>query len=56
MVYGLDAFHAQDNACAQHPTVKVTALPAELLDGPKGHKLLRACRGVEETMRPERRE
>ncbi|MEY4807478.1 MAG: hypothetical protein RLZZ206_1867 [Cyanobacteriota bacterium] len=33
MVQGLDAAHAQDIARAQHPTGRLSAVPAELLDG-----------------------
>ncbi len=42
MVQALDAGHAQDIARAQHPTGRLSALPAELLDGQDRHKLLRA--------------
>jgi hypothetical protein len=43
MVQALDAAHAQDIARAQHPTGRLSAVPAELLDGQDRHKLLRAC-------------
>jgi hypothetical protein len=42
MVQALDAAHAQDIARAQHPTGRLSAVPAELLDGQDRHKLLRA--------------
>jgi hypothetical protein len=42
MVQAMDAAHAQDIARAQHPTGRLSAVPAELLDGKEHHKLLRA--------------
>jgi hypothetical protein len=42
MVQALDAAHAQDIARAQHPSGRLSAVPAELLDGQDRHKLLRA--------------
>jgi hypothetical protein len=42
MVQALDAAHAQDVARAKHPTGRLLAEPAELLDGQDRHKLLRA--------------
>ena len=42
MVQALDAAHAQDIARAQHPTGRLSAVPAELLDGQDRHKLLAA--------------
>lgn len=33
MVRALDAAHAQDIARTQHPTGRLSAMPAELLDG-----------------------
>lgn len=42
MVQALDPAHAQDIACAQHPTGRLSAVPAELLDGQDLHKLLAA--------------
>ena len=42
MVQALDAAHAQDIARAQHPTGRLSAVPAELLDGQDRHKLLMA--------------
>jgi hypothetical protein len=42
MLHTLDAAHAQDIARAQHPTGRLSAVPAELLDGQDRHKLLRA--------------
>ena len=38
----LDAAHAQDITRAHHPTGRLSAVPAELLDGQDRHKLLRA--------------
>ena len=40
MVQALDAAHAQDIARAQHTTGRLSAVPAELLDGQDRHKLL----------------
>ena len=37
-----DAAHAQDIARAQHPAGRLSAVPAELLDGQDRHKLLAA--------------
>ena len=42
MVQALDAAHAQDIARAQHPTGRLSAVPAELLDGQDRYKLLAA--------------
>ena len=42
MVQALDAAHAQDIARAQHPTGRLSAVPAELLEGQDSHELLRA--------------
>ena len=42
MVQALDAGHAQDIARAQHPTRRLSAVAAELLDGHDRHKLLAA--------------
>ena len=42
MVQALDAAHAQDIARSQHPTGRLSAVPAELLDGQDRHKLLAA--------------
>ena len=42
MVQALDAAHAQDIARAQHPTGRLSAVPAELLDGQDRHRLLAA--------------
>ena len=42
MVQALDAAHAQDITRAQHPTGRLSAVPAELLDGQDRHKLLAA--------------
>lgn len=42
MVHALDAAHAQDIARAQHPTGRLSVVPAELLDGLDRHKLLAA--------------
>ena len=48
----LDAAHAQDIARAQHPSGRLSAVPAELLDGQDRHELLRAwLRGEEEVGR-----
>jgi hypothetical protein len=43
MVQALDAAHAQDISRAQHSTGRLSAVPAELLDGQDRHKLLAAC-------------
>jgi len=40
MVQALDAAHAQGIARAEHPTGRLSAVPAELLDGQDHHKLL----------------
>ena len=42
MVQGLDLAHAEDIARSQHPTGRLSAVPAELLDGQDRHKLLAA--------------
>ncbi len=42
IVQALDAAHAEDIARAQHPTGRLSAVPAELLDGKDRHKLLAA--------------
>ena len=42
MVQALDAAHAQDITLAQHPTGRLSAVPAELLEGQDRHKLLAA--------------
>ena len=42
MVQALDAAHAQDIARAQHPSGRLSAVPAELLEGQDRHELLRA--------------
>ena len=42
MVQAMDAAHAQDIARAQHQTGRLTAVPAELLDGQDRHQLLMA--------------
>ncbi len=42
MVQALDAALAQDIVRAQHPTGRLSAVPAELLNGEDKHKLLRA--------------
>jgi hypothetical protein len=42
MAQALDAAHAQDISRAQNPTGRLSAVPAELLDGQARHKLLRA--------------
>ena len=42
MAQALDAGHAQDIARAQHPTGRLSAVPAELLNGHDRHKLLAA--------------
>ena len=52
MVQALDAAHAQDIARAQHPSGRLSAVPAELLDGQDRHELLRAwLRGEGEVRR-----
>lgn len=48
MVQALDADYAQDIARAQHPTGRISAAPAGLLDGPDRDKLLRAWLSGEE--------
>ena len=40
MVQALDAAHAQDIARAQHPTGRLSAVPAELPDGQDRHQLV----------------
>ena len=47
MVQALEAANAQDITRAQLPKGRVSALPAELLDGQDRHKLLRAWLRVE---------
>ena len=42
MAEAMDAAHAQDIARARHPKGRLSAVPAELLDGQDRHKLLRA--------------
>ena len=42
MLQALDAAHAQDIARAQHPTGRLSAVSAELLDGQDRHRLLAA--------------
>ena len=42
IVQALDAAHAQDITRAQHPAGRLSAVPAELLDGVDRHKLLAA--------------
>ena len=42
MVQALDVAHAEDITRAQHPTGRLSAVPAELLDGQDRHKLLAA--------------
>ena len=42
MVQALDAPHAQDIARVQNPTGRLSAVPAELLDGQDRNKLLAA--------------
>ena len=42
MVQALDAGHAQNIARAQRPAGRLSAVPAELLDGQDRHKLLAA--------------
>jgi hypothetical protein len=42
MVQALDTAHAQDIARAQHPTGRLSAIPAERLKGQDRQKLLRA--------------
>jgi hypothetical protein len=39
-VMAFDAGHAREIARAQHPTGKLSAVPAELLEGQDRHKLL----------------
>ena len=48
MVQALDAAHAEDIARAQHPTGRLTAVPAELLEGQDHHQLLMAWIRAEE--------
>ena len=47
MVQELGTAHAQDIALAQHPSGKLSAVPAELVNGEDRHKLLRAWLRVE---------
>ena len=42
MVQAMDAAHAQDIARAQHPTGRLSAVPAELVEGEDRHEMLRA--------------
>jgi hypothetical protein len=42
MVQALDAAHAQDIARTQHPQGRISAVPAELLDGHDRHQLLQS--------------
>jgi hypothetical protein len=42
LVMAFDAGHVREIARAQHPTGKLSAVPAELLDGQDRHKLLAA--------------
>jgi len=42
MVQALDACHAQDISRAQHSTGRLSAVPAEPLDGQDRHRLLQA--------------
>ena len=42
MLQALDAAHSQDITGAQNPTRRLSAVPAELLDGQDRHKLLAA--------------
>lgn len=42
MVQALDAAHAQDIARAQHPTGRLSAVPAKLVEGQDRRKLLAA--------------
>ena len=42
MLHALDLAHAEDIARSQHPTGRLSAVPAELLDGQDRHKLLAA--------------
>jgi hypothetical protein len=42
MVQALDTAHTQDITRAQHPTRRLSAVPAQLLDGQDRHKLLAA--------------
>ena len=48
MVQALDSAHAEDIARAQHPTGRMLAVPAELLDGQDHHQLLMAWISAEE--------
>jgi hypothetical protein len=48
LVQALDAAHAQDIARAQHPTGRMSAVPAELLDGQDHHQMLMAWISAEE--------
>ncbi len=42
MVWALDAAHAEDITRAQHPSGRLSVVPAELLDSQDRHKLLAA--------------
>ena len=48
MVQALDAAHAQDIGRAQQPTGRLSAVPAELLDGQDHHQLLMAWISAED--------
>ena len=48
MVQAMDDAHAEDIARAQHPTGRLSAVPAELLDGQDHHQLLMAWISGEE--------
>jgi len=40
MVQALDSAHAEDISRSQHPTGRLSAVPAELLNGQDRHQLL----------------
>ena len=42
MVQALDAAHTQDITQAEHPTGRLSAVPAKLVDSQDRHKLLSA--------------
>ena len=48
MVQGLDLAHAEDIARSQHPTGRLSAVPAELLEGQDHHQMLMAWISAEE--------
>ena len=48
MVQAMDDAHAEDIARALHPTGRLTAVPAELLDRQDHHQLLMAWISAEE--------